>query len=98
RGDVTFGFGTRLFPALGLGLVATSGAGPTPLRPSLGLGATTISSASGMTVRPYALLGLDTAWGKLGVRLDTIVVFTDDGPRPSAALGVTYRFDVGHQP
>lgn len=98
RGDVTFGLGTRLFPAFGLGLVATSGGGQPPLHPSLGLGATTISSASGMTVRPYALLGLDTSWGKLGARLDTVVVFTDAGPRPSAALGLTYRFDVGSQP
>jgi hypothetical protein len=95
RADATFGLGTTLLPAFGLGLQAQPTAPYGVVRPILGAGATTISSVSGTVVRPYVLLGLDAGQGALSARLETALVLTDVGPRASAALGLNYRFDLG---
>ncbi|GHF62212.1 hypothetical protein HNQ07_004364 [Deinococcus metalli] len=95
RADVTFGLGTTLTPAFGASLIAQPAERYGAFRPFVGAGATTISSTSGLELRPVVLAGLQTRFDRLGVRLDGAMIFTDYGPRVNAALGLTYRFDLG---
>lgn len=98
RGDVTFALGSTLTPAAGLGVLLTPLNRADAFFPTLGFGATTVSSVGSVHVRPYALMGLESTWGRVGTRVEGVMVFTEHGPRPSAALGLTYRFDLGGRP
>ena len=100
RGDVTFGLGTRLMPALGATVIVQPAERYGAYRPFIGAGATTITAQSGTQIRPAVVAGVQTrfdTWGleKLGTRLETAMVFTDRGPRFNAALGLTYRLNLG---
>lgn len=95
RADATFGLGTTLTPAFGASIIAQPAESYGPFRPFVGAGVTTISSTTGMTVRPVVLAGVQTRFDHIGVRLDGAMVMTDLGPRLNAALGLTYRFDLG---